>query len=325
MAGDNPTDNTRQSKEKEQVKKPDPSIFGDLWQAMKYSAVQEPYNGVSQLVNHLGGHVKERNLVDKPAEPTSTLNRYAQDIGYGVGKLPGLAVTYLAAREGYGKLTGETSNMLSAVRRAELSVNQLAISGGLYDGLTTTSSNDHFWTDRAKTTVIGGLTMYTVGKTQTKLLTAMGLTDRAISTSVMANIGRQAESAVISTVSGMAGGLVNSESSALLNKGRFATVSELQSGITTNGVLGFGLGGLTRVSLEQTSFGVRRTGMPTPPPIGAIIETTEVVKARPSIPNLNPPTDIVSLAKRRIVPEHSEGTGTTVVANVDLPKPKEVR
>jgi hypothetical protein len=74
--------------------KPDPSIFHDLWQAAKYSAVQESYDGLSQLANHFGATVAERKLEDRPSKPTSELDSVAQTIGYGIGKAPGLAAIF---------------------------------------------------------------------------------------------------------------------------------------------------------------------------------------------------------------------------------------
>src|SRR5262245_11583228 len=129
---------------KEQETTDHPSLAGDLWQSAKYSCVQGTYDGVRNLVNHLGGDIADRQLVAAPQTTDSTLHQWAQMAGYGLGKAPLLALAYLGVRSASAPFVTEVggsveragSLSLMKLPSSEYSLIKLSTAAGLTQGLT---------------------------------------------------------------------------------------------------------------------------------------------------------------------------------------------
>ncbi|HEY9683483.1 MAG TPA: hypothetical protein V6C86_18035 [Oculatellaceae cyanobacterium] len=221
-----------------------PSVWGDMWQSAKYSGIQKPYEGLSQLADHLGAHITTKELVDKPVEPTSGAHKVAQEVGSALGQLPALTGLYLASRFGLGRIAEDFTGSCSIFSRDYMAANSLAISGALYSGLTTKSREGEFVNDRLKATAIGGMTMYAMGRTQIRLQNQFGIAGTQMSAEIGTNLAQRGVNAALTTASGVVGGLVNAESNSLFYQHRMASAAELGTGAVKYGALGtvFGFG-----------------------------------------------------------------------------------
>ncbi|HEY9757318.1 MAG TPA: hypothetical protein V6C97_19270 [Oculatellaceae cyanobacterium] len=259
MAGEISEGSKALPKDKE-LSKVEPGVFADLWQSVKYSAVQQPYEGLSQLANHLGAHITTKELVDKPVESNSTVHEVAQDIGSALGQLPALAGLYLASRFGLGRVAEDFTASYSVYSRDYMAANSLAISGGLYSGLTTKSRDGEFVGDRLKAVVAGGLTMYAAGRTQIRLQNEFGLAGLPMSSDIGANLAQRGANAALMTASGAVGGLVNAESKALMYQHRPASLPELANSAVKYGAFGATFGAAARFP-DEPIVSPGKTGM----------------------------------------------------------------
>jgi hypothetical protein len=248
--------------------KPDPSIFHDLWQATKYSAVQETYDGLSQLANHFGAELAERKLEDRPLAPTSTLDSVAQTIGYGLGKTPGFAAVYFATRFGGTRIAEATAGSLSIAAQRELSIGQLAFAGAAYDGLTTKSSDNNFWADRGKAAIITGGTLYALGRSQIALQGATGLIGKEAAAGLLPSLTQRAGNAGLGLVAGGFAGAINAEGRTEWLEHRHATLTELGKSAGYYGAVSLAMGALLKTPPEVQTIpkgtGLR-TGLSVPP------------------------------------------------------------
>ena len=253
--------------------KPDPSIFHDLWQAAKYSAVQESYDGLSQLANHFGATLAERKLEAKPSKPTSKLDSAAQTIGYGLGKAPGLAAVFFATKYGATKIAETTAGSLSIAARTELSVGQLAVAGAAYDGLTTKSSDNNFWADRGKAAALTGGTLYALGRSQVALQEVTGLVGKETAVGLLPSLTQRAKIAGTGLIAGSFAGALNAEGRAAWIEHRPATLTELGRIASYYGAASLAMGALIKAPQDTIQSiprpaGLRsglRTGLSVPP------------------------------------------------------------
>jgi hypothetical protein len=232
---------------------PEPSLAADLWQSAKYSFLQKPYDGLRQLANQAGAHIEARDLVDKPTTPTSTSHKIAQEIGAGIGQLPALLALYAGTKGALGRFSEGATSSFGIACRENLTANSLALSGATYNGLTTVSRDGHFNSDRMNSAIVGGLTMYAIGKTQLGFQNAAGLAGREMSADLLTNLGQRAANAGFGALSGSVGGFVNAESSSLLFKRHPASIPEVTSSMAKYGTFGFIFSGLPKSPEEQSS------------------------------------------------------------------------
>jgi hypothetical protein len=216
------------------------ALIEDFWQSLKYSTVQKPYDGVSQLVNELGGDIKPRQLVEAPeAADVGSANWMAQQAGSGLAVLGGILALHKgigAVSSSFGKTAATVALTESAVT-GRITARSLAASGALYEGLTASSSADNFWKDRAINAGVGGLSIYTMAKMQTGLQGLTGVSKMAPE-GVSAVIGRQFANSGLGVFSGATGGALAAETSSLLKHGKLASPESLAEHTLSGAFLG---------------------------------------------------------------------------------------
>lgn len=323
---------------KAEVKGSDSSahLLQEFWQSLKYTAIQQPYDGISQAVNHFGGNIAKRNLVDAPdiAEVGSS-QWLAQQAGSGVAKLGGVLLMHRGmsfAGAAIGARTASTVTLGESIATGRVTVGSLATAGGLYEGLVT-KSGENFWTDRLGNAGIGGTSMYIMGKTQLGIQGLSGVKSMAahLPEGLSGTVGRQLINGASGFLSGAAGGAFSAETSSLFKHGKLASSSELAEKTFSSAVMGGLFGTITRPSVENVvspqrtgalpSVHVEQIPMRTGPAISkpselgpdvSLLVPSTVVK--PQSPSL---LDGLKLRNTEVVPEL--GTATKPVAIEPLP------
>lgn len=202
-----------------------------------HAALQSPYDGIKQLVNHVTGSraLPDLHLVEapKPAEFGSA-NWYAEQFGGAVGMI----APFLAARKvvGMTPLSAEVgaaeSLNLGALGRVGLGLRESFASGALLDFAgRPVDENKDFWAERMKNGLVGGITFTALSGAGQTLKWAPGLA----SESILANAGRNA-------ASGAFAGFVNTESNSLISGNGLASSEDLLKGMYGFSVVGVGLG-----------------------------------------------------------------------------------
>lgn len=211
-----------------------PSVFAEIWQSAKYSLVQESYDGITQIGRQLGADIKQRNLVEKPAAPNSTSEKFAQDIGSGIGKVPVLAGMYAMTRLGMGSRAAT----MSLVPSAEASIARFSVAGALSSGLAVPSAGENLLKERGIQAASGAFSLYTFGKMQSKLNQSAGLLESRLPSSALSNLAYRAKLGASGTLAGAAGGFVGAETQAVLSELRPANIEELSRSITASAAMG---------------------------------------------------------------------------------------
>lgn len=211
-----------------------PSVFAELWQSTKYSLVQETYDGVSQVGRAMGADIKQRDLVQKPTAPTTATEKFAQDVGTGIGKVPVLTGMYALTRLGLGR----TAASMSLVPSAEASIARLSVAGALSSGIAIPSAGQNLWQERATQATAGASAMYVFGKMQSKLSQSAGLYESKLPTTALSSLAHQTKLGTAGTISGAASGFVGAETQAVLSELRPANIEELSRSITAGAALG---------------------------------------------------------------------------------------
>lgn len=239
-------------------------LLQEFWQSLKYTAIQQPYDGISQAVNHFGGNIAKRNLVDAPdvAEVGSS-QWIAQQAGSGVAKLGGVLLMHRGmsfAGAAIGARTASTVALGESLATGRVTVGSLASAGGLYEGLVT-KSGENFWTDRLANAGIGGTSMYIMGKTQLGIQGLSSIKSMAshLPEGLSGTVGRQLMNGASGFLAGAAGGAFSAETSSLFKHGKFASTSELAEKTFSSAVMGGVFGTVTRPSVE-TVVSPQRTG-----------------------------------------------------------------
>lgn len=235
-----------------------PSLLQEVWQSMKYAAVQDTYDGATQLINHFGGDIAPRHLVDAPSvAETGSSNWYAQQVGSGAVKFAGVLGAYKLMGAGSRMAGAGTASTFSLAEAGTSSLLRFSAAGALYDGVFT-KSGDNFWQDRIANAATTGLTIYGLGKMHSGIrnVTALGA---ATSEGLGSFAARQLGNSASGALSGAAGGAMSAELNSLLKEGRLATGAEVGEAATTFAAFGGTLGLLSKPG--ATTKSVRKTGM----------------------------------------------------------------
>lgn len=264
-----------------------PSFFAEAWQSAKYSLVQETYNGVSQIGRGMGAEIKERELVQKPEAPTTATEKFAQDIGSGIGKVPVLIGMYAMTRLG---VRGTASSM-SLLPSAEASIARLSVAGALTSGIAIPSTGQNLWQERGTQAAAGALTMYTFGKLQSKLSQSAGLYDSNLPSTVLSSLAHGFRRGANGTISGAASGFVGAETQAILSELRPANIEELSRSINASAAMG-GTLNLLKTTGARSHQDVGRTvpqAIVPPPETTYALPTMHVPKFKPARTNAAKP------------------------------------
>lgn len=238
-------------------------LLQEFWQSLKYTAIQQPYDGISQAVNHFGGNIAKRNLVDAPdvAEVGSS-QWIAQQAGSGVAKLGGVLLMHRGMSFAGAAIGARASTVAlgESLATGRVTAGSLATAGGLYEGLVT-KSGENFWTDRLGNAGIGGSSMYIMAKTQMGLQGLNGVKTMAshLPEGLSGTVGRQLMNGTSGFLAGAAGGAFSAETSSLFKHGKLASSSELAEKTFSSAVMGGLFGTITRPAVESV-VSPQRTG-----------------------------------------------------------------
>ena len=234
------------------------TVASDFGQSLFHSAVENPVNGVTQLVNEVAGtNIKPLTIVGAPSEPTSTADSYAQKIGGAIG----MVIPYFLVSKGIGKVAGgltETSmaKSLSMTPFLESSVARAGLSGAVYGGIFNPVSADEKnpgWA-RLRNAAVDGATFATLtGASES--LAKMGIFKPT--TSALANTFKSVGTTMIA---GVPAGIVSAEGQSLLGQGRFAKGSELTQSAMDFVTVGGALAALTHGVGAAENWRANRSG-----------------------------------------------------------------
>ncbi len=241
-------------------------LLQEFWQSLKYTAIQQPLDGISQAVNHFGGNIAKHNLVDAPdvAEVGSS-QWIAQQAGAGVAKLGGVLLLHRGMSFAGAAIGARATTVAlgESVATGRVTVGSLATAGGLYEGLVT-KSGENFWTDRLTNAGIGGSSMYLMGKTQLGFQGLSGVKTLAahLPEGLSGTVGKQLINGAGGFLSGAAGGAFSAETSSLLKHGKLANTSELAEKTLSSAVMGGVFGTVTKPSFENVPSTHRSGALP---------------------------------------------------------------
>ncbi len=202
-----------------------PTLAQAFGNSLVYHGIQEPYDGVRELVNHVVSQdvLPSVHIADAPSESQfGSAAWHAQQLGAGVGMVVPFVLLKGAAGQGAKRiaLAAESSPAMfraSSAVAARGVVVESAVIGAAYDGLLRpVHDNEHFWQKRGVNSLIGGVTFGVMGKTS-QLMGNTTLQLNGIIEKTLAE--RSLIGARNGIVSGVAGGLINHEARALANGG----------------------------------------------------------------------------------------------------------
>lgn len=238
-------------------------LLQEFWQSLKYTAIQQPLDGISQAVNHFGGNIAKHNLVEAPdvAEVGSS-QWIAQQAGAGVAKLGGVLLLHRGMSFAGAAIGARATTVAlgESVATGRVTAGSLAAAGGLYEGLVT-KSGENFWTDRLTNAGIGGSSMYLMAKSQLGFQGLSGVKSLTaqLPEGLSGTFGRQLINGAGGFLSGAAGGAFSAETSSLLKHGKLADTSELAEKTLSSAVMGGVFGTVTKPSFENLPS-TQRTG-----------------------------------------------------------------
>ncbi|MBI4532830.1 MAG: GGDEF domain-containing protein [Candidatus Melainabacteria bacterium] len=218
------------------------------------AGVQSPWNGVTQLVEHVvhADILPELHLVEPSQQADiGTSDWFGQVLGGGVG----MAASYFMVKKCAGRLMGGRAMAGAATREAMLIspgtlVAHEARAGALYSLVFTPvqAGEGNFNSARFRHAITGGLTFGTMAHTNVKLASSLALSERTLAKSIIGS------TPVAGLISGVPAGIVNAESNSLLSGRGFASASEVGRAALEFSFVGGTLG------LAHRAFDGRRVG-----------------------------------------------------------------
>lgn len=194
----------------------------------RYSAIQAPITGVSQIVDKLAHTNLEQStqfFAPPEAAKFGTTEWHAQQIGGAAGMILPFAAVALTTRGSLSKLgltaragvAAEGGMALNSARVA--AVAEQGLNGFVFDFALrpSDSSSQNFWLDRTKHGVAGAATFATLTASSIGLKQMIGV---APSATGLLNVLKR--DVVTGIASGVPAGLVSSNANSLLEKGEFA-------------------------------------------------------------------------------------------------------
>lgn len=268
-------------------------LHQEFLQSLAYTAVQRPYDGISQAVNYFGGDLAKRNFVEAPsAADVGSAKWIAQQAGAGVATIAEVMLLHRGLRFGAAALGAHTASSLAITESAvtgRVTAGSLATAGALYEGLVT-KSGSNFYGDRLENAAVAGSSLYLMGKTQLGLQNLNSVRNLAahMPEGISGTLGRQMMNGASGFLAGAAGGAFGAESSSLFKHGKLASTSELAEKTISSAFMGGLFGAVTKPAFENISG--RRTGAMPGTPI-------EQMPGRSS-PNFKPDPDVSLLVPR---------------------------
>ncbi|HEY9676767.1 MAG TPA: hypothetical protein V6C76_02110 [Drouetiella sp.] len=210
----------------------DGNVVSDFGRGLYDSAVQQPVDGVRQL---FGAHVEPKNDKDS-------------SIAYKVGETAGFVVDFTILSKVTGaartRIFGDPEKELFAFREVNANKEKLApilnssinmgVSGGIYGGIFTPSSNDkNLLQGRLENGLVSGVSFAAMGGVS-QAIEPLGMFGKS---QLVNRVGNNA-------IAGGIGGAISSIGSVYFAEHRMATLGEIGSGTAENALFGAGFGAL---------------------------------------------------------------------------------
>jgi uncharacterized protein (TIGR00730 family) len=202
---------------------------GGFVRALGTSSLQRPYEGFSQLVNHIAGSqvLPKLRIVDAPAAPKTDAEAAAQY----AGNLIGGALPYLLLRSHVGAGPAQELALAGKLDAAsmKLPLAKAAAAGALFDvALDPVQDDQHFWRHKFASAAATAASMSVLTASQMKL--------KSLDLPALRN------DAVSGAISGLPAGFLAANVKSGIDNGKFADASEdLQASLGTalsGGLLG---------------------------------------------------------------------------------------
>lgn len=239
---------------KELVTRDIPNFCGEAWNSFKYSAVQSPYNGISQLVHRTGYQLPKIHVAEQHPDSKT----WSGWLGQEAGKMCGVTADFmlLGKLTRLAKLATGTSALAEAAQTVSLSKTfaNSALLGASFDFFTKpiADQEQYFWTARLRNAAIGGLTFGTLaGATRAGQSWLTQDLDRAAYFALPTSekfLLNGVVGGICGLTSGIPAGLVNAQATALLNHGESASWKEIGKSILDFSISGGLLGVVHGVS-----------------------------------------------------------------------------
>ncbi len=212
----------------------------------KYNAIQQPLDGVTQLIDNISSsHLEKSVQFFKPAKiyKFGTANWAASQIGSGLG----IACDFMLADKLIANFKG---NLVDTTISKTAIIGQSAISGALYEGIfTPTAHNHNFIESRFQQALSGAVTFGVMSASAVGLkdtLTTQILTTNPLTKVIKSNM-------LNGTVSGMIGGITGVNFNSLINGQGLAPVqTDIQTSLAY-AVAGLPLGMMNSLITHQES------------------------------------------------------------------------
>ncbi|CAN5308157.1 hypothetical protein BH11CYA1_BH11CYA1_45860 [soil metagenome] len=253
-----PEDSSKDSKNTETKSSADNSspLYQEFFQSLAYSAIQKPYDGITQAVNYCGGDLSQRNLVNAPeAAEMGSAKWIAQQAGAGAATFGEVMLLHRGMRFAGNLIGAQTASSLAITESAmtgRVTAGSLATAGALYEGLVTKSGNN-FFGDRLENAALAGSSLYLMGKTQIGLQNLNGVKTLAahMPEGISGTLGRQMINGASGFLAGAAGGAFSAEAGSFIKQGKFASTSELAEKTFSSAFMGGLLGAVTKPAFEN--------------------------------------------------------------------------
>jgi hypothetical protein len=216
-------------------------VLEDAARAAVFSAIQEPINGVTQMIDAVVGtaFLPKVQFIEAP-EPArfGTLNWHAQQLGSAAGTLLPFMLVNKGIRGLSGVATVNETSLLGRQTILGMGMKDAALTGFIYDGVfrpsDEKSSGTQFLIDRGTQGLVGAGTFMTITATGLGLnsLASMPALEKSAFRSVLTNsIGH-------GILSGIPAGLYTAEAQSLTKTGNFATISEMGQSVYGMSLIG---------------------------------------------------------------------------------------
>ncbi len=216
-------------------------VVASFGHALLYSAVEEPYQGVAQIINRTAGSewLPKQALIDAPqAAEFQSAEWYAQTLGGAIGT----TAKFIALSK---VMRGSSSELAQTTRLSGMTATEAAKVGFVMQGVFSPSAENDMWAGRLKNGTTSAVTMAALTKFSHGFdglnRSAAGLTVTGLEVPLARHLAGN-------VAAGGLAGVVSAETHSLLNGKGFASGREVYESAFGFGIVSGALGGVQRLS-----------------------------------------------------------------------------
>ncbi|CAN5137302.1 hypothetical protein BH10CYA1_BH10CYA1_58290 [soil metagenome] len=220
-------------------------LVASFGHALLYSAIEEPYQGVAQLVNHSSNTewLPKQVLIDAP-QPADfqSANWYAQTMGGAIGT----AAKFIALSK---LMRGHSTDLAQTTRLSGMTGTEAAKVGFVMQGVFSPSAENDMLPGRLKNAVTSAVTMASLTKISHGF---NGLSRSSAGLTVSGLELPLARQLTIDVGAGALAGIISAETHSVLNGKGFASGRDIYESAFGFGIVGGALGGANRLARQST-------------------------------------------------------------------------